>query len=109
MQETLSQKQKFEGIFPKERERRKYVLLQAPKIDGEYSSPIVIIDNSSQIGKSRVEKLCNEGYTPAGTIESDLKPSALKEGFNHNRRKQCENLQNLVLKIGELAETWVDC
>ena len=87
----------------------KYVLLQAPKADGEYSSPIVIVDNSGPIGKSKVERLCNEGYTPAGTIESDLKPSALKEGFTYNRRKQAENLQKLVLEIGALAETWVDC
>lgn len=87
----------------------KYVLLQAPKADGECSSSIVIVDNSGPIGKSRVERLCNEGYTPAGTIESDLKPSALKKGFTYNRRKQYENLQKLVLDIGALAETWVDC
>lgn len=87
----------------------RYVLLQAPKADGEYSSQIVIVDNSGPVGKSKVEKLCSVGYTPAGSIESDLKPSTLKEGFTHNRRKKIENLEKLVLKIGAMAEKWVDC
>ena len=87
----------------------KYILLQAPRADGNYSSPIVILDDSNAVGQAKVTKLLNEGYTQVGTIESDLQPGALKDGFTHNRRKQAENLQKLVLEIGALAETWVDC
>ena len=58
----------------------KYVLLQMP--DRE----IKIIDNSSNLGKRRVEELCMEGATPAGTIESDLNRLRLETGRTHQIR-----------------------
>lgn len=55
----------------------KYVLLQ-PNI-GEQ---IKIIDNSTHIGKKKVESLCTEGYKAIGYLESEQPPSRLLRGFN---------------------------
>lgn len=53
----------------------RYVLLRMP--DGE----IVIVDNSTHIGKKRVETYCNDGAAPAGIIESAYNPMTLREGI----------------------------
>lgn len=70
----------------------KYALLKRP--DGQ----IVIINNSTHIGKSRVEKLCNDGAVGVGTIESDLEPGQLKCGFEHTLGKRYEDLRDTVLR-----------
>ncbi len=87
----------------------KYVLMQAPKKEGEYNSQIAIIDNSTHIGKGKIEKMCQAGYTCVGYIKSELHPRQLKHGFTYEWDKRIENLQNLILKIGALSEKWVDC
>ena len=47
----------------------KYILLQE-KTTGE----IRIIDNSTKIGKGKVEKLlCQDGFEAVGTVETNLK------------------------------------
>lgn len=54
-----------------------YVLLKMP------SGEIKIEDNSTHIGKKRVEKFCYEGAVSAGIVESDLRPDQLKRGISH--------------------------
>ena len=61
----------------------KYVLIQMP--DRE----ILIVDNHDSIGKSRVYRLIDEGGKPVGTIDSGLRPGALRAGFEH-----CESIRN---------------
>ena len=61
----------------------KYVLIQMP--DGA----IDIVDNHDSIGKSWVYRLIDEGGKPVGTIDSDLRPGALRAGFEH-----CESIRN---------------
>ena len=61
----------------------KYVLIQMP--DGA----IDIVDNNNSIGKSRVYRLIDEGGKPVGTIDSGLRPGALRAGFEH-----CESIRN---------------
>lgn len=68
-----------------------YVLLKMP------SGEIKIEDNSTHIGKKRVEKLCNEGGEFAGSIESNLYPVQLKRGISHNAREAYE---------AEIAKLW---
>ena len=87
----------------------KYVLMQAPKKEGEPNSQIAIIDNSNQIGKQKIEKLTQAGYTCVGYIESELHQVELKRGFTYEWDKRIQNLQNLILQIGALAEKWIDC
>lgn len=85
----------------------KYALMQAPaKDENDFAPHIVIIDNSSAVGKQRVESLANEGYKPAGWIESPLKLSRLKRGFEANMRRRyeqaCEKLSKIrLVLIGE--------
>ena len=75
----------------------KYVLLQMP--DGE----IKIIDNSSYIGKKRVEALCIEGATPAGTIESDLNRLRLETGLMHRRAVERDEALDKLYELWELS------
>jgi hypothetical protein len=65
----------------------KYVLIQMP--DGA----IDIVDNNNSIGKSWVYRLIDEGGKPVGTIDSDLRPGALRAGFEH-----CESIRNDKLR-----------
>jgi hypothetical protein len=51
---------------------------------------IVIVDNSTHIGKGRVEHLCNNDAEPVGIIESDLRPAVLKQGFEKSMREEYE-------------------
>ncbi len=84
--------------FTREGIRLKYVLLQMP--DGE----IKIIDNSSYIGKKRVEALCIEGATPAGTIESDLNRLRLETGLMHRRAVERDEALDKLYKIKEFVQ-----
>ncbi|MGM9630438.1 hypothetical protein [Butyricicoccus sp.] len=78
----------------------KYALMQAPaKDENDFAPRIVIIDNSCPIGKRRVESLVNEGYKPVGWIESPLKLSRLKRGFEANMRHRYENACEKLSKI----------
>lgn len=83
----------------------RYVLMQAPKQEGDYSSQIVIIDNSSQIGKEQVQWYVNAGWVGVGSIESDLTPRDLKSGFEHDCRKSIEKAHNLFNQISALADS----
>jgi hypothetical protein len=65
----------------------KYVLIQMP------DSAIDIVDNNNSIGKSRVYRLIDEGGKPVGTLDSDLRPGALRAGFEH-----CESIRNDKLR-----------
>lgn len=80
----------------------KYVLLQMP--DGE----IKIIDNSSNLGKRRVEELCMEGATPAGTIESDLNRLRLETGLMHRRMVERDEALDRLYKIKNFIRNFVD-
>lgn len=51
---------------------------------------ITIIDNSTNIGKGRICRLIDEGALSVGTIESDLRPSELKRGFEKYMREEYE-------------------
>lgn len=77
----------------------KYVLLQAPKAEGDYTAPIEIIDNAGAIGKGRVEDRIQAGYIHIGWIESDLRVPELKAGLEHYWRQQVENAHNLFQHI----------
>lgn len=85
-------------------EKMKYVLMQAPKKPEEYSSQILIIDNSTHIGKKRVESLIYDGYKFAGTIESDLRIQQLKSGFEFNLLKRIDNANEIMKSINKLSE-----
>lgn len=87
-------------------EMNKYALMQAPaKDENDFAPRIVIIDNSRPIGKRRVERLVREGYKPVGWIESHLKPSQLRHGFEADRYQQyeqaCEKLSKISLVLNE--------
>ena len=77
----------------------KYALLQAPD-----RGQVVIIDNSTTIGKNRVYKFCREGYTSVGTIESELSPIALKSGFMHDIREEAEFQIKKLSKLVDIVE-----
>ena len=84
----------------------KYVLMQAPKTEDEYSSQIIIIDNSTNIGKGRVYKLINEGYSHIGYIESDLRTQQLKAGFEHDLQNRLDNTREIFNQINTLTDSF---
>ena len=85
----------------------KYVLLQAPKAEGDYTAPIEIIDNASAIGKGRVEDRIQAGYIHIGWIESDLHIPELKAGLEHYWRQQVENAHKLFQHIADDANSYL--
>ena len=82
----------------------KYVLMQAPKRPEEYSSQIVIVDNSTHIGKKKIESLIYDGYKFAGTIESDLRVQQLKSGFEFDLTKKIDDANEIIKNINKLSE-----
>lgn len=84
----------------------KYVLMQAPKTEDEYSSQIAIIDNSTRIGKGRVQQLINEGYSHIGYIESDLRPQQLKSGFEYGLQNRLDNTRELFNQINAITDSY---
>lgn len=89
----------------KKERNMKYVLMQAPKTEDEYSSQIVIVDNSSKIGKGRVQKLINDGYAHIGYIESDLRTQQLKSGFEHDLRNKLDNAREFLNQINAITDS----
>jgi len=85
----------------------KYVLLQAPKAEGEISAQIIMIDNSTDIGKGRVESRIQDGYTHIGWIESDLRIPALKRGFEHYWHQQVNEAYNLFRRIADITDDYL--
>ena len=85
----------------------KYVLLQAPKAEGDYTAPIEIIDNASAIGKGRVEERLQAGYIHIGWIESDLRVSELKAGLEYYWRQRVEEAYKLFQHIADDANSYL--
>ena len=85
----------------------KYVLLQAPKAEGDYAAPIEIIDNASAIGKGRVEERIQAGYIHIGWIESDLRIPELKAGLEYYWRRQVEEAHKLFRQISGIADSYL--
>mgnify|MGYP000853799342 CR=1 FL=1 len=77
----------------------KYVLLQWPT-----TGEIVIIDNSTKIGKEKVTKLCNEGAVPAGTIESDLNRLRIDSGLRYKSEIKYADAIAKLYKIKRFVE-----
>lgn len=86
----------------------KYVLMQAPRKEEDYSSQIEIVDNSKISGEKRVEHLVEMGYTYVGTIESVLSEHRLKRGFSCNADKQVDAMHGLFRQISTLADSHTD-
>lgn len=85
-----------------------YVLMQAPGAEEGYSSQIIIVDNSTRIGRGRLQKFINEGYSHVGYIESDLHPRKLTSGFEHNMQNRIDKARDLFNRISEIADSHVD-
>lgn len=86
----------------------KYVLMQAPRKEDDYNSQIEIVDNSGAIGKGRVEKLVEMGYTYVGTIESVLDVNRLQSGFSHNADRQVDIMHDLFREISKIADSHIE-
>ena len=85
----------------------KYVLLQAPKPECDYTAPIEIIDNARAFGKRRVEDRIQAGYICVGWIESDLRASELKAGLEYYWRQQVEEAHKLFQHIADDANSYL--
>ena len=85
----------------------RYVLLQAPKTEGDYTAPIEIIDNASTIGKGRMEERMQAGYIHIGWIESDLRVPELKAGLEYYWRQQVEEAHKLFRHIADDANSYL--
>ena len=85
----------------------RYVLLQAPKAEGDYTVPIEIIDNASTIGKGRIEARLQAGYIHIGWIESDLRVPELKAGLEYYWRQQVEEAYKLFQHIAYDASSYL--
>ena len=83
-------------------ENKKYILLQAPKPDDYYIGQIVIIDNSTHIGKKRVELLIAEGYESVGFVESELTSAELKDGFNSDLKRELDKKREVIKQAFKL-------
>lgn len=85
----------------------RYVLLQEPKSnEDDYAPQITIVDNTTKIGKGKVERLIKEGYCHIGYLESDLRPQQLKSGFNRREEDRLEKYRDLVIQINNLTGEW---
>ena len=77
----------------------KYVLLRS-----NTTGQIVIIDNNNHIGMKKVENLCMIGYTPAGTIESELPAIVLRSGFTADCRESLRIRERMITKIYDTVD-----
>lgn len=76
----------------------KYVLLQM-----EIGEQIKIIDNSTNLGRKKVESLIVEGYRCIGYLESEQPPQRLIRGFNANLETKLEQRDKKLWEIGEIV------
>lgn len=81
----------------------KYVLMQGPKKEGEFTGEILIVDNSRRTGKEKVERLLMDGYSCVGHIESELKKHELKSGLEKYVQGRLDKAMGLLSKIWWLA------
>ena len=86
----------------------RYVLMQAPRTEDGYSSQIIIVDNSTRIGKGRIQKLIDEGYSHAGYIESDQPAQKLRAGFEHDLRNRIDKARDLFNRISAIADSHIN-
>ncbi len=87
----------------------KYVMLQAPKENEHDTAPqILIIDNSKAAGKSRVEKLVNQGYRFAGTIETELSESIVRSGICRDRIDRLEAYQSRMREAANIISNTLE-
>lgn len=77
---------------------KRYILLKAP--DGE----IVIIDNSTHLGKRKVESRINEGCKHVGFIESDLSPTSLSFSLSLKVIKKLDKYDEIFSEIMRQTE-----
>ncbi len=77
----------------------KYSLLKAPVEKGEYGSQIVIVDDSTTLGKIDVCVLLDNGYSRIGWIYSDLSTEQLALGFVHDSEKRRYEAVTLLDKM----------
>ncbi len=86
-----------------------YILLQAPKKDGEYETPeIRIVDNSGAIGKDKAMKMCLEGWKPVGTVTTPLTVAILKNGITRREYDKLQDYEVLFKQIDDLARKWLE-
>ena len=78
----------------------KYVLIK--NADGQ----IKIIDNSTRIGKGKVEREITNGGEHIGFIESRLRARELEIGFNVYTSKRIKELKDKLSKIGNILQNW---
>lgn len=75
----------------------KYVLLQT-----NAGEQIKIIDNSTYLGKKKVESLCVEGFKPIGYLESEQPAQRLLRGFNKDFQDKLEEKNKQLWDIHEI-------
>ena len=78
----------------------KYVLIK--NADGQ----IKIIDNSTRIGKGKVERAITNGGEHIGFIESSLRARELEIGFNVYANKRIKGLKDKQSKIWDILQRW---
>ena len=76
----------------------KYVLIK--NADGQ----IKIIDNSTRIGKGKVERAITNGGEQIGFIESRLRARELEIGFNVYTSKRIKELKDKLSKIWNILQ-----
>ena len=92
-----------------ENQNYNYVLLMAPIEKDDYVGQIKAVDNSTHIGKKRVEGLINDGYTFVGRVsECPLTESGLKAGFAKSARDRAKILDNRLDLIVEVYKGDLD-
>lgn len=85
-----------------------YVLLMAPKKD-DYVGQIEAVDNSTHIGKKKVERLINEGYIFIGRVlDCPLTTQRLKAGFAKYERDKADLLDERLRLISKVFKGELD-
>ena len=77
----------------------RYVLLQA-----EIGEQIKIVDNSTKLGKKKVENLYLDGFKAIGYLESEEPPQILLWGFNKDSNDKIEKKNKKLCDIYEILE-----
>lgn len=77
----------------------KYILLQT-----DIGEQIKIIDNSTYLGKKKVEALCIEGFKCIGCLESEQPAQRLLRGFNKYLRDTLDQKDKKLWDIQEILK-----